>query len=60
MESVKFTEHAKLQLVERKIDLKEVIETLNFPDQIVTTKKGRKIAHKIYVKENKKWLLRVI
>ena len=57
---VLFTEHAKFQLAERGIDPKEVIETLQFPDQIILSKRGRKIVHKVYKKNDKKWLLRVI
>jgi len=57
---IKLSKHAERQIIERNLNLKEVKETVINPDQVIDSKKGRKIAQKIYKKEGKEFLLRVI
>ena len=42
-----YTDHAEENLAERKIDKKLVEESIKNPDEIITGKFGRKIAHKL-------------
>jgi len=44
----------------REIPEEWIIETINFPVQIVDGYGGRKVAHKKYLVEDKKYLLRVV
>jgi len=43
-EKVKFTKYAQFQIQEREISHKDILNTLKFPGQLLTGKKGRKIA----------------
>ena len=53
--------HAKSQLLERKISLREVEKTLKKADQVVEgSSKGIKIAQKIIKKGKKNFLYRVV
>ena len=51
-----YSEHARQNMIERNISEQLVMESLNFPDKIIFSKKGRKIAHKQLVNR----LLRVV
>ena len=57
---IKFSKHAERQLKERNIDLKLAQETLENSQQIVKVGKNRKIAQRIYHREGKEFLLRVV
>ncbi len=54
---VEFWNHAKRQLRERTLDEELVRDTLKSPGQIVKGQKNRKIAQKIYKREDKDFLL---
>ena len=41
-----YSEHAKQNLLERKIPESYVLETLDYPEKIIVSRKGRKIAQK--------------
>ena len=51
-----YLDHAKENLAERKISKHLIKEAIHHPDEILESKKGRKIAHKLIGKK----LLRVI
>ena len=51
-----YTNHAKENMIERKISSSDVESTINNPNEELTSKKGRKIAQKIFGNR----LLRVI
>ena len=52
--------HAKRQLRERNLDEELVRDALKSPGQIVKGQKNRKIAQKIYKREDKDFLLIVL
>ena len=52
--------HIYERLRKRKILLSEVVDCLEFPDQIVLGDKGRLVYQKVFVFNEKKMLLRVI
>ncbi|MEK7586695.1 MAG: DUF4258 domain-containing protein [Patescibacteria group bacterium] len=60
MVKIIFSPHAKLQLVERKISEREVIETINKPTKVIQQLNRRFQAIKIKVRNEKKYLLVVI
>jgi translation initiation factor IF-3 len=41
-----YSEHARQNMLERKIHERLVAGALSFPDKIILSRKGRKIAHK--------------
>jgi hypothetical protein len=57
---IKFSKHAERQLKERNIKPELVRETLENPQQIVTAGKNRKIAQRIYQRQGRDFLLRVV
>jgi hypothetical protein len=57
---VKFSRHAERQLKERNISESIVTSALEKPEQILQSRKGRKIARKMFDKDGKHFLLRVI
>jgi hypothetical protein len=57
---VKFSKHAERQLKERNIKPELVQETLENPEQIVTAGKDRRIAQRVYQREGRDFLLRVV
>jgi len=57
---IKFGAHAENQIKERLLDQKQIEETLLNPDQIIASKKNRKIAQKVFQSTGFKFLLRVI
>jgi hypothetical protein len=59
-EKVEFTKYASLQMKEREINFEDVLEALKSPGQILSGKKGRKIAQKRLVRDGQNGLLRVI
>ena len=59
-EGIQFTEYAKLQMREREIEYRDVLETVRSPGQILSGKKRRKTAQKRLERNRQKGLLRVI
>ena len=59
-EKVEFTRYAELQIQERGIRYEDILNTLNSPGQVLSGKKGRKIAQKKVNRGGEKGLLRVI
>lgn len=59
-EKIEFTKYAELQIQERKITHKEVLETIKLSEQTLHSKKGRKIAQKKLKRSGNEGLLRVI
>ena len=59
-EGIQFTKYAKLQMREREIEYRDVLETVRSPGQILSGKKRRKIAQKRLERNGQKGLLRVI
>ena len=59
-EKVEFTKYAELQVQERKINHKDMLDTLKSPGQVLSTKKGRKIAQRKIKRRGEEGLLRVI
>ena len=59
-EKVEFTRYAELQIQEREIRYEDILNTLNSPGQVLSGKKGRKIAQKKVNRGGEKGLLRVI
>jgi hypothetical protein len=57
---IKFSKHAERQLKERNIKRELVQGTLENPEQIVTAGKNRKIAQRIYQRQGRDFLLRVV
>ena len=57
---IKFSKHAERQLNERNIEPELAQETLENPDQIVTAGRNRKIAQRIYQRQGRDFLLRVV
>jgi len=57
---IKFSKHAERQLKERNIEPELVQETLENPEQIVTAGENRKIAQRIYQRQGRDFLLRVV
>jgi len=55
-----YSEHAKNQLVERKISIQLIEKILLEPQQILEVKSNRKIAHRVFKIDNQNFLLRVI
>lgn len=55
-----FSKHAERQLKERNIAPELVRETLENPEQIVTAGRNRKIAQRIYQRQGREFLLRVV
>ena len=55
-----FENHAESQIKERNLDESKIEETLLNPDQVITSKKNRKIAQKIFRTGRIKFLMRVI
>ncbi len=55
-----YSEHAKNQLVERKISVQLIEKTLIEPQQILEGKSNRKVAHRVFKIDNQNFLLRVI
>ena len=43
-----YSDHARQNMLERKISEQRVVETLTFPDKIVSSRKDRKIAQKLF------------
>jgi hypothetical protein len=59
-EKVEFTKYAELQIQERGIRHEDILNTLNSPGQVLSGKKGRKIAQKKVNRGGEKGLLRII
>jgi len=59
-EKVEFTKYAELQVQERKMSHKDILDTLKSPGQALSAKKGRKIAQKKFNRGGKEGLLQVI
>jgi len=59
-EKIEFTKYAELQAQERRINHRDILDVLKLPGQILSTKKGRKIAQKKLSRKRKEGLLRVI
>jgi len=59
-EKVVFTKYAELQVQERGMSHKDILDTLNSPGQLLSGKKGRKIAQKKLNRGGEEGLLRVI
>ena len=59
-EKVEFTKYAKLQIQERGIEHEDILNTLQSPGQVLSGRKGRKIAQKKVNQGGEKGLLRVI
>jgi hypothetical protein len=57
---IKFSKHAEQQLKERNIDPELIQETLENPEQIITAGKNRNFAQRIYQRQGRDFLLRVI
>lgn len=57
---IRFETHAENQIKERKLNKSQIEETLVNPDQLLNSKKNRKIAQKIFKIGRLKFLLRVI
>jgi len=57
---MRFSKHAERLLKERDIAPELVQETLENPDQVVTAGKNRKIAQRIYHRQGRDFLLRVV
>ena len=57
---IKFESHAENQIKERRLDKKQIEETLLNPDNVLDAKKNRKIAQKVFKIGRFKFLLRVI
>jgi hypothetical protein len=60
MRHVRFSPYALAQLAEREISGQDVRAALENPDQILSGKHGRKIAHKLLTIGSAELLLRVI
>ena len=60
MQKIDFTKYSELQTQERKIRKHDVVDTLQSPEQILSGRRGRKIAQKKLEREGEKGLLRVI
>lgn len=45
-DKIEFTKYAKLQMQERNIDREDVLDTIRFPGQTLSAKRGRKTAQK--------------
>jgi len=59
-EKIEFTKYAELQVQERNMSYKDILDTLKSPGQILSAKKGRKIAQKKLNRGGEEGLLRVI
>ena len=59
-EKVEFTGYAKLQMREREIKREDILDALKLPGQVLSGKKGRKIAQKKIDRGEERGLLRVI
>ena len=59
-EKVEFTRYAELQAQERKINYRDILDTLKSPGQVLSAKKGRKIVQKKLKRGGEEGLLRVI
>ena len=59
-EKVEFTKYAELQAQERKINYRDILDTLKSPGQVLFAKKGRKIVQKKLKRGGEEGLLRVI
>lgn len=59
-EKVEFTKYAELQVQERGMSHKDILDTLNSPGQLLSGKKRRKIAQKKLNRGGEEGLLRVI
>jgi len=59
-EKVEFTKYAELQAQERKINYRDILDTLKSPGQVLSAKKGRKIVQKKLNRGEEEGLLRVI
>jgi len=59
-EKVEFTKYAELQAQERKINYRDILDTLKSPGQVLSAKKGRKIVQKKLKRGGVEGLLRVI
>lgn len=57
---VEFTKYAELQIQERGIDRRDILDVLKSPGQVLSAKKGKKVAQKKLSREEKEGLLRVI
>jgi len=57
---MEFSAHAERQLRERNIEPELVQETLSNPGQTVAAGKNRKVAQRIYRRQGKDFLLRVV
>ena len=57
---IRFSKHAERQLKERNIDPELVRETLENPEQIVTAGKNRRITQRVYRRQDREFLLRVV
>lgn len=58
--NIKYTKHAKTNLIDREIPEKLVEETLKHPQQLVEGYGEKKIAQSIYKRNEKDFLLRVV
>ena len=57
---IEFSKHAKRQLAERNLSEEAVTDCLEKPQQVLYNSRGKGIAHKIFEKEGKDFLMRVI
>jgi len=57
---MRLSKHAEQQLRERSIDRQLVGETLENPGQVISAGKNRKIAQRVYEREGREFLLRVV
>lgn len=57
---ITFSRHAERQLKERNINPELVQETLENPEQVVTAGKNRRIAQRLYQRQGRDFLLRVV
>jgi len=55
-----FESHAENQIKERRLNKNQIEETILNPDQLLTTRKNRKIAQKIFKTGRLKFLMRAI
>lgn len=57
---IRFESHAENQVKERALSRAQIEETLVNPDQLIDSRKGRKIAQKVFKIGTFKFLLRAI
>ena len=57
---IKYSKHAEEQIKERNIKKTMVRETLLEPQQVITSKSGREIAHRVYNIRGRDFLPRIV